>query len=48
MTTQLNNIQQFFDAGNTQTYQFRKTQLQNLALAIKQHEEAISNALKKI
>ncbi len=47
MTTQLNNIQQFFDAGNTQTYQFRKTQLQNLALAIKQHEEAISNALQK-
>jgi len=47
MITQLINIQQFFDAGNTQTYQFRKTQLQNLALAIKNHEETICNALQK-
>ena len=41
----LQDIREYFNSGNTQTYQFRKEQLLQLKSALIRHEQDLYNAL---
>lgn len=47
MSINLLAIKKYFETGETKTFQFRKQQLQNLAIAIQKNEAAILAALQK-
>ena len=47
MLAQLQKSREYFESGDTKTYQFRKQQLQLLAATIKKYEVEISEALFK-
>lgn len=47
MLAQLNSVKQYFETGATQSFAFRKQQLQLLSNAIKKYEEEIYDALYK-
>jgi aldehyde dehydrogenase (NAD+) len=47
MLAQLNSVKQYFETGATQSFAFRKQQLQLLSNTIKKYEEEIYDALYK-